>query len=124
MNLSRELILYLANETAFIAGVDLFQGLLPVDILEGFTFTQIGGNETDSNLMQSIISMTAVYRDYDTAHDNLMVVYKLLAYSHGATFGSVSILESTPIKHPGMVTRTEQGYYIFSCSVVFNYERT
>jgi len=124
MNLSRELILYLAGETAFAAGVDLFQGLLPGDTLEGFTFTQTGGNETDSNLMQSIISITAVYRDYDTAHDNLMIVYKLLAYSHGATLNTLTVLESTPMKHPGMVTRTEQGYYIFSCSVVFNYERT
>lgn len=120
MNFTRELLLYLEEETSYVVGTDMFQGVFPDDIEDGFLFTQISGTENESNLKSITVHVTSMQEDYDTANDTINEIYDLLSYSRGLTLpNGTYVFNSVPMKFPSFITTTEHDKYVFTCSFTF-----
>ena len=119
MNITREFLKYVRDNTAFGVGTDLFQGRLPDTNTNGIIMYHSGGAENESNMQSYMIFANSHYDDFDTANDNLVVVYNLLSFSNGLTLDSGDyVYNIVPVKLPGFVTVTEQNKYVFSCSLM------
>lgn len=121
MNILRELLTYLEDNTSLVIGTDLFQGVLPEGTIEGTVFRQVGGTQSMSGMVSVLIAINTFYRDYDTAIDNLETLHNMLSYSKGIQLPNIYVFDSEPMKHPGFITQTEQSIFICSSSVVLHY---
>ncbi len=118
MNATREMLDYIEANTAFVIGTDLFQAKLPDTNVNGVIVTHAVVDENDT-LMQVIqINCASHYDDYDTANDQLVLIYDLLAYCNGLTIASGYVYNVVPIKPVGFITVTDENKYIFSFSVI------
>jgi len=125
MNIAREIILHICSNTDFTVGSDIFQGLLADTNANGVTVSSSGGVENDTLLRRENVYLSAMYDDYDTGHDKLTEIFNLLSYSHGITLDSRDYIhEIVGLKTPGFVTVTEQGKYIFTCSIICSITRS
>jgi len=124
MNITREIIEYICDNTAFVVGTDIFQAKLTGTNDVGIVVTHSGGVENES-LMQSImVNFVAIYDDYDTSQEKLETVWNMFSYSNGFTLSSGNYVHnSTGLKLPGFITVTEQNKYVFSCSIICNITR-
>ena len=124
MNIARDIIFWLEANSTYVAGTDLFLGMMPNTDTEGIVLAQAGGFENESNMVQTTLLINSIYTDYDSAVDNLQAVYNLLSHSGGLVTANYSFFNSVPIKYPGFVGRTPDGDYLGSCSIQLFFERT
>ncbi len=124
MNVARELILWIADNTTLVVGSDLHQGVFPVGDEDGIALTQIGGDENETKMQQVIIHISVQKQDYDTADSTIQTVWDLLSYNNGMTLLDSTVVHSVVgLKFPSFINVTEHNKYMFTCSVVLHLER-
>lgn len=105
---------YIANNTSFQLGTDIFLSSLPRDDREGLTvkyMTAINGFASDTYPLVVIILQ---YKDYTVARDNVSTIVDLLQSKYGKISPDWGILGEVNITNYGI---DEYGRYSFGVAV-------
>lgn len=82
---------YIAAQTSFATGTDLFLNVLPKETREGIAVRVIRHIESDGDLHRAYIAVLIFYHEYPTARDHQDTLSELFDDKRGSLDGSWSV---------------------------------
>ena len=92
---------YIAAQTDFVAGTDLFLNVLPKETREGIAVRVIRHIESDGDLHRAYIAVLIFYNEYPTARDHQDDLSELFDAKRGSLDGSWSVASEVDAENLG-----------------------
>lgn len=123
MSVAKDVVDFVAANSAFVIGTDLFLGKLQLGDDTGVTIMETIGHENETNMVSQGIRIMAFYNDYLAAQMACQTVYNLIAYNNGFISNSNHYFNCVPMNTPNLFSDNIHGKVVFAATFVVYRER-